>query len=149
MSGWKYGATNPGVTPVVGAPTISLETAASEYAAIMEFSWGGEVTTSTAMRTLFTRAAEGVGSATAITAQLFAEGQSAASVASTQGDHATTVPAAATGSLWQTSWNAHGGVIRWLAAPGEEVIMLGVSTVVLENAVGTATSSYGFVWLEY
>ncbi len=150
MSGWKFGGTNSTITPTVGAPNISLESAASEFAAVMEFSWGGEVTTSTVMNTSFSRAAEGVGApATAITAQLFAENQAAVSLVVSGGDHATTVPAKSTGDLWATSWNAHGGVIRWLAAPGEEVIMLGVATVVLENSVGTATSSYGLVWLEY
>ena len=150
MSGWKFGGTNSTITPSIGDPNLSLESASDEFGAIMEFSWGGEVTTSTVMNTSFARAAEGTGApATAITAQLFVENQPAVSLVISGGDHATTPPPKAAGDLWATSWNAHGGVIRWLAAPGEEVWLLGLATVVLENSVGTATSSYGFIWLEY
>lgn len=145
---WKYGASNGGVTPVVGEANISLETAASKYAEILEFNWGGEVTTSTIMRTGLHRAAEGVGSPTALTAGTYEENATASVITASQGDHATTRPAIEGGPLWADSWNAHGGVVRWLAAPGEEIIMLGVSTVVLENSVGTALSTYGFVWGE-
>lgn len=145
---WKFGA-NRNLTPVVGSPNISLESAASELAAIMEWYWGGEVTTSTAMRTGVHRAAEGSGAATAITPQKFAENSPASVIAATHGDHATTEPAPEGTPLFQVSWNAHGGVIRWLAAPGEEVIMLGISTVIIENTAGTAQSHYGFVWGEY
>ena len=147
---WKFGGVALGVTPVVGDPNIVLEAAASEYAEILEFHMGGEVTTSTLMRTRVTRAAEGVGSATAVATQkITSENQPAATIACTLGDHATTKAAPDdAGALWGESWNAHGGVIRWLASPGEEITLLGVSTVIIENDVGTALSTYGFVWAE-
>ncbi len=145
---WKFGA-NFNLSPTVGTPNVVLETAASELAMIYEFNFGGEVTTSTAMRTSVFRAAEGVGAATAITIASFAENAPTALIAATQGDHATTPAAPVLPGMWGTSWNAHGGVIRWLANPGEEIIMLGVSTVILENEAGTAQSHYGFVWGEY
>ena len=146
---WKFGAGRSGVTTATGTPHIVLETAASEYAEVMEFNIGGEATTSTAQRTGCHRAAEGVGAATAITARAFDEGSSAAATAATQGDHATTPAAPDSPALVEYGWNAHGGVIRWLAAPGEEIIMLGVSTVILENSLGTGQGSYGFVWGEH
>jgi hypothetical protein len=56
------------------------------------------------------------------------------------------------GALFGTSWNAHGGVVRWLAAPGEEfnIYDAGATTSSIEcrQDVGTATSSYATIWEE-
>ncbi len=144
---WKFGG-DFSLTPTVGDPNISLETAANEHALIMEWGFGGEVTASTLMRTGVHRAAEGVGARTDVVDGIFIEGQ-AASAAFLTSAYNTTQPAIEAGALWERAWNAHGGVIRWLAAPGQEVSLLGVATVSLENSVGTALSNYGFIWGEY
>ncbi len=144
---WKFGG-DFSLTPTVGDPNISLETAANEHALIMEWGFGGEVTASTLMRTGVHRAAEGVGARTDVVDGIFIEGQAAAAAFLTSA-YNTTQPAVEAGPLWERAWNAHGGVIRWLAAPGQEVSLLGVATVSLENSVGTALSNYGFIWAEY
>jgi len=147
MGMWTFGA-DFSLTPTVGDPNITLESVTDTFGLILEWGFGGEVTTSTIMRTGIHRAAEGVGARTDVVEGIYQEGASASSLFSTSAFN-TTQPAVEAGPLWQRSWNAHGGVIRWLAAPGQEPTLLGVATIVLENAVGTALSNYGFVWGEY
>jgi len=144
---WRFGG-DFSLTPTVGDPNISLEGATDLMALVLEWGFGGEVTASTLMRTGVHRAVEGVGSRTDVVEGIFVEGSPASGLFLTS-SYATTQPAVEAGALWERAWNAHGGVIRWLAAPGQEVTVLGVATVVLENSVGTALSNYGFIWGEY
>ena len=146
---WKYGVANTPGTVANGTPNIAVRTGASEFTEIVEAFWGGEVTTSTAMRTGIFRADEGVGGV-ALVPTRFAENQTASPRTEAVGPTFSTDPAPENSALWQTSWNGHGGVIRWLAAPGEEIIMLGTSTVIIENQVGGNTAStYGMVFGEF
>jgi len=145
---WKFGADFFVATPVVGDPNITLESVTDTFGQILEWGFGGEAVATTAMRTGLHRAAEGVGARTDVVEGIYTEG-SAASVLFSTSVFATTQPAVEGGPLWQRSWNAHGGVVRWLAAPGEEPSLLGVATIVLENALGVAGSNYGFVWSEW
>jgi len=145
---WIFGGDFFVATPTVGDPNISLEGAANEFAKILEWGFGGEAVATTAMRTGLHRAAEGVGARTDVVEGIFTAGAPTSTQFLTSA-YNTTQPAVEAGPLWQRSWNAHGGVIRWLAAPGEEPSNLGVSTIVLENALGTAGSNYGFVWSEW
>ncbi len=147
MGMWMFGG-DFSLSPTVGDPAITFETVVSTFALVMEWGFGGEVTASTLMRTGVGRAAEGVGARTDVVDGIFNEG-SAASVAFLTSSFATTEPAITAGPLWERSWNCHGGVVRWLAAPGQEVSMLDVATLILENSVGTSLSNYGFIWGEY
>jgi hypothetical protein len=56
------------------------------------------------------------------------------------------------GAIWGTSWNAHGGVIRWLADPTYILSIYdslgGNSEIECRAVVGTASSSYEIMWLE-
>lgn len=48
--------------------------------------------------------------------------------------YATTYPTAASGHVLQLSLNAFGGIIRWVAAPGEELYSVGAATLLPADA---------------
>lgn len=149
MGMWTFGGDFQVGTPVLGTPNITLESVANTFGLILEWGFGGEVTTSSLMRTGVHRAVEGIGARTDVVEGIFQEG-SATSALFLSSAFNTTQPAVEGGPLWQRSWNAHGGVVRWLAAPGQEPTLLGVASIVLENTgQGVAASNYGFVWGEY
>ena len=147
MGMWIFGGDNSS-TAATGVPHITVENIANQFSLVMEWGFGGEVTASTLMRGGSSRAAEGVGARTAVTPGIYNEGATASSTFLSSTFN-TTQPAIEGGYMWERSWNAHGGVVRWLAAPGQEISLLGVSTVILENTVGAALANYGFVWGEY
>lgn len=124
--------------------------AAGEIGFVEEVHWGGEATASTAMRSRWVRPTTA--------------GVTFAAVGVTESSHPSAVarlrfgtfttdpvkPASPTG-LFHTSWNAHGGIGRWLAAPGEEWITInGLATgeITCTSDVGTATSTHGVGWRE-
>lgn len=128
----------------------ALTAGASKSGKIYEVTWGGESTTSTAMRTRVARSSGQTGAATAITtAQLHPNSPAKGfGLAST---FATTQPSLDGGDLLHLSWNSHGGVVRFLAAPGEEFVLIGAATelcISCRNAVGSGTSTYGLIWAE-
>lgn len=141
-----------GSTPSTGVANWVLETVANVEAQVLEFSWGGELTTSTAMRTRISRdSAVGTGSRTAGNTQKI-NNHSPAATAFFSTTYATLQPTINNGALWGTSWNAHGGVVRWLAAPGEEMDLYDASaanaSLECRADVGTGTSSYNVIWQE-
>lgn len=148
----KYSGFNAGTTPTAGVALLVLETVSTVLAKVLEVTFGGEVTTSTAMRTRVARdSAVGTGARTTANIQKI-RFHSPANAGFLSTIYATLTPTIVTGALWGTSWNAHGGVVRWLAAPGEEfdVYDAGATTASLEVRadVGTATSSYSLIWEE-
>lgn len=148
----KYGGFLSGVSPSVGVANWILETVSGVELKVMEVSWGGETTTSTAMRTRIARdSAVGTGSRTAGNVQKL-NNHSPANQGFFSTTYATLQPTIVAGALFGTSWNAHGGVIRWLAAPGEEfqIYDAAAANASLECRAdaGTATSSYHVVWEE-
>ena len=148
----KYSGDRSGIAPVAGVANWVLETVANVEAKIIEVSWGGEVTTSTAMRTRIARdSAVGTGTRTAGNVQKGNQ-HSAANAAFFSITYGTAQPTIVAGALFGTSWNAHGGVVRWLAAPGEEfqVFDAAAANASLECRadVGTATSTYDVIWEE-
>ena len=148
-----YSGTVLGITPSTTDDNYIVEGQTAEWGAITEVHWGGEVTTSTLMRTRVARGSGQAGAGTAGNTALLNPKDAAASLAFFT-TYATTQPTLAVGDLFATSWNSHGGVVRWLAAPGEEFIIIGKvtpdgdSTICNRNAVGTALSSYGVIWRE-
>lgn len=141
-----------GLTPTAGVANWVLEAVSGVSGSIKEVSWGGEVTTSTAMRTRIARdSAVGTGSRTAGNVQK-GNMHSPANGIFFSTTYGTTQPTVVAGALFGTSWNAHGGVVRWLADPTE---VFGIYDASAANAslecradVGTATSSYGVTWAE-
>ena len=133
-------------------------TITSNYGRILEVSWGGELTTTQQMRTRWLRPNT---SATTTFQQIgtsvYQSGNPQAGQSNMRFGTFTTVPTIPTApmALYATSWNAHGGIGRWLASPGEEwTIIAGTTTgknqVVCVNDVGlTPTSmSCGVAWEE-
>jgi hypothetical protein len=148
----KYSGFRGGITPSGGVANWVLETVANVEAKVIEVGWGGEVTTSTAMRTRIARdSAVGTGARTAGDTQKGNQ-HSPANAAFFSTTYATTQPTIVAGALYGTSWNAHGGVIRWLAAPGEEFFIYDAAaanaSLECRADTGTAASSYSLVWEE-
>ncbi len=148
----KYSVYISGATPVAGVANWVLETVAAVFAKIIEVSWGGELTTSTAMRTRVARdSATGTGSRTSANIQKI-QNHSPTNSAFVSTTYATLQPTIVAGALFGTSWNAHGGVVRWLAAPGEEFVAYDgtAANANIENRAdaGTGLSSYAMIWEE-
>lgn len=148
----RYTGFRTGITPSAGVANWVLETVSGVEARVIEVSWGGETTTSTAMRTRIARdSAVGTGSRTSGDIQKI-NNHSPTNSGFFSTTYATLQPTIVAGALFGTSWNAHGGVVRWLAAPGEEfqVFDSGATNASLECRAdsGTATSSYHVVWEE-
>jgi len=142
-----YTGSVPGISPSLADDNWTLDAGASESGKIIEVSWGGEVVVTTAMQTRVARssAAAGAGTAGNITK---IHPNSPAALIDFFTTYATTQPTLDAGDLFATSWNAHGGVVRWLAAPGEEFILIGAATISCRNGAGIGLSSYHTVWAE-
>lgn len=97
----------------------------------------------------------GVGARTAGNTQKL-DSHSAANVTFFSTTYASTQPTVVAGAIWGTSWNAHGGVIRWLADPAyvisvyDTIVSTGAanSSIECRADVGTGTSSYSLIWEE-
>lgn len=149
-AGRLYSGVVRSITPSTTDDNWALAAGASEQAAIKEVHWGGEATTSTAMHTRVARSSGQAGSTTTGNVEKI-HPYSAANSVSFATTFATTQPTLEAGDLFAVSWNCHGGVVRWLAAPDEEFILIGAATelcVSCRNSVGTGVSSYGVVWQE-
>lgn len=152
----KLSGANPGGTgtfsPTVGvAPLILESTSTTQIYSIQEAMFGGEVTSSSAMRTRIARdSAVGTGSRTAAGVQRLDQTVTtpgnAAYCSTTYG---TTQPTIQAGALVQVSWNANGGFVRWLAAPGEELMLTGANSIEMRQDVGSSQSSYSWIWTEF
>jgi hypothetical protein len=148
----KFAGDRASITPSTGVANWVLESASGGAADVQEVSWGGETTTSTAMRTRIARdSIVGTGGRTAGNVQKL-NMHMAANAVFFSTTYATLQPTILVGALFGTSWNAHGGVIRWLAAPGEEFNIYDASalncSLECRADVGTGTSSYGVIWSE-
>ena len=146
----RYSGVVRSITPSTTDDNWVLAAGASESCKVNEVHWGGEVTTSTAMHTRVARSSGQTGNTTAGSVAKI-HPNSVTNVVSFGTTFATTQPTLDAGDLFAESWNAHGGVVRWLAAPGEEFVLLGAATELClscRNSVGTATSSYGTIWEE-
>lgn len=151
----RYSGVVLGITPDTGNDNWSLNAAANESGCVLEVHWGGQATTSTAMQTSIARSASGSTLTAGDVQKLHPNTPTNLMdfVKNTGGADGgwTTQPTLTAGALFAESWNAHGGVVRWLAAPGEEFVIIGAATpaqMSCRNAVGTATSSYGVIWQE-
>jgi hypothetical protein len=130
-------------------------TVAGQMARVLEVSWGGELTTTTAMRTRWVRPTNS--GATTFLAIGIVQGGGGTVITLTRFGCFSTVPTLPTApaALYATSWNAHGGIGRWLAAPGEEWYLIagtvtGKNQVVCVNDIGTTATSMsaGAAWEE-
>lgn len=133
-------------TVVLAEDNFGLDAAAGESGRILEVGWGGEVTTSTAMRT---RLARSSGGTVPVAGDVQKRNPNSVANIIEFADGWTVQPTLDAGSLIPVaSWNAHGGTVRWLAAPGEEIIILGAEQISCREALGAIAASFGATWDE-
>jgi len=142
-----------GITPTTGVGNWFLETASGVSCLIKDLTFGGELTTSTAMRTRLARdSAIGTGTRTAGNVQRGDMHNSGSQGTYFSTNYGTLLPTVVAGALWGTSWNAHGGVIRMLSDPIEVFMGYDANTtggaLELRADVGTGTSTYMVTWIE-
>ena len=146
-----YNANRHNVTPVAAAMLLSLTTGLQEIARITEISVTGTATASGVNQMSFLRSTTILITPTAQTPAKSSPTSPAAytDVATT----ATTEPVTAVAPyLWAYAINAFGNIIRWVAAPGMELWILGATAgnneMSLESTVGTSTVSVGLLFEE-
>jgi hypothetical protein len=151
----KFSAYNSNSTPVVNTSynNLNLMGSAALRATVQEVSWGGGASSSTPMETACVRTST-AGTAAPPTANVQRLDQTLTSAGNTAGCYAnaswTAGPTRVAGALFGAAWNAYGGVVRWLAAPGEEWdLALTTNGIVMAQIVGVGTSTYGLVWTEF
>ena len=152
--GFQYAIAREGVTPVVNETLLALMSNAepvSIIARINEIFLGGEATASAVNRYVLRRAStEGATPVAQTPAELSSSGPAAqVAAATTWTTEPTTVAAPA---AWTAAMNAFGGIIRWVAAPGQEILLTGAveadKQVSLESAAGTSVLSCQLVFEE-
>lgn len=133
-------------TNVITDDLLALDAAASEDGKVIEFGIGGEVTTSTAGRIRLSRSSGG----TVPVAADIQQRHPNSPVPLIQGvDSWTAEPSLDAGALFGTGWNLHGGVIRWLAAPGEEFEIIGAEQISLRETLAAVALSGTLIWSEF
>lgn len=151
----KFNAYNSQSTPVVAVANnnLNLMGTSSIRATVQEVNWGGYASSSTPMETAWTRTST-AGTTAPAAANVQRLDQTLTSAGNSMLVYANaawgTGPTRVAGALFGAAWNAYGGVVRWLAAPGEEWdLALTTSGIVSQAIAGTGVSSYGATWTEF
>lgn len=152
----KFSAYNSNSTPVINANNnnLNLMGTAAVRATIQETTFGGGASSSTPMETQWQRTST-AGTTPPAAASVARLDQTITSslgnlVTATANAAWATGPTKVAGGLFGTAWNAYGGVVRWLAAPGEEWdLALTTNGIVCAAVVGTGTSTYHVIWTEF
>jgi hypothetical protein len=143
------------LTPVVGANNNNwnLGFASTVRATVQEVTLGGYASSSTPMETAWPRTSTaGTTPPTAGNIQRLDQTvTSAGAAANFYGALAwATGPTRVAGGLWGVAWNSYGGVVRWLAAPGEEWdLCLSANGIVCQEVAGTGVMTATVVWTEF
>lgn len=133
-------------TNVITDDLLAVDAAATEDGKIIEFGIGGEVTTSTAGRVRLSRSSGGT---VPVAADVQQRHPSSPAPVIQAADDWTAQPTLDVGALFGTGWNLHGGVIRWLAAPGEEFEIIGAEQLSLRETLGAVALSGTLIWSEF
>lgn len=136
--------------------TLDYNATAGTFGKVVQFGWGGELTTSTAYNTRWCRpTTKGAGSGTAITLAPHQPnfGSAGGSVYSTYATTQPALPATGASDLWNQAWNAQGGVgvvVLPLANPWWVANGAGQASISCRNIAGTDAngSSYSVVFEE-
>lgn len=129
-------------------------TTATNMARVVEVFIGGEATSSTVNRMAYRRCSTNAGTPVAVTPAPLSAMTAVASVAAGYVTATTgpTIANLANGHLLNLAFNAFGGVIRWVAAPGEEIYNMGTtannSESVLDSISGTGLVSTHLIFEE-
>lgn len=151
LSGYVSQYTPAGVTSGEGNYWLSGTT--STRGLVQEVSWGGYASSSTPMETAIRRCSTNgstppsAGNVTRLDQTVTSAGNSIVFYPGPKSGW-TTAPTQVSGALFGAAWNAYGGVVRWLAAPGEEFDLAFQATIACVPIAGLGTSSYACVWSE-
>lgn len=118
-----YNVNNAGFTPTAASTSLGLTASATTIDRVVEWFLGGEATSSTVNRMGVARSTTVGTTPTAVTPALLNPRSAAAGFAGFS--TFSTQPAFATVALATLAFNAFGGVVRWVAAPGEEMYVVG------------------------
>jgi hypothetical protein len=138
-----YNGSTAGRTPAVGTWALGMRSTDTSMQRVVEWYLGGEATSSTVNRMTVARSTTvGTGSTTIVANKH--NPRSPAAVATVITEY-TTQPTYAAVALATLAFNAFGGVVRWVAAPGEEMYVLGTADgdeeISIRSAAGTGTLS--------
>lgn len=131
-----YNVSISGATPAVATVSLGLTSTSTSMHRIVEWYLGGEATSSTVNRMVVARSTVVGTTSTAITANKH-NNRSAASTASCWTAYSTQ-PTFAAVNLATLAFNAFGGVVRWVAAPGEEMYVVGGTAADTEISLRSA-----------
>jgi hypothetical protein len=162
-----YTGVVPAITPVPATATPPGTTgqdnftmvcnAATNGGRILEFRFTGQASATTPMQTLVSRQTTVGSTPTGVTVSGKASPNAPTPTINFYAQQSwSTQPAIAAGYLpvLDESWNAYGGLLRWLAGPNEEIYLIGTTATVGtlscrgKQSGGTGASSYGCIWEE-
>lgn len=139
-----YSIVNAGATLSTTADLLSTQAAAAGQNRILEIIIGGEATASAVNRVSIQRSGTSFTSNTAITPEKFNTRSPAAA-----GVYGKASTQALVGNPMLTlGFNAFGGFIRWVAAPGEEIYGMNSEIVSARSASGTSLVSGTIIFEE-
>lgn len=151
----KFSAYNSNSTPVINANNnnLNLMGVSTVRATVQEVSWGGGASSSTPMETTVVRTSS-AGTTPPAAANVQRLDQTLTTAGNSDNCYANaawaTGPTKLAGALFGAAWNSYGGVVRWLAAPGEEFdLALSTNGIVIAAIVGVGVSTYGIIWTEF
>jgi len=119
-----YNVANGGFTPTAASVSLSVTSTSTSMDRIVEWFLGGEATSSTVNRMAIARSTAVGTTPTAVTPSLL-NPRSAAANFTAASAFTGGQPTFATVALATLAFNAFGGVVRWVAAPGEEMYVIG------------------------
>lgn len=141
-----YSVSRSNVALSTTADIMTPTAAANRRIRIVEISIGGMGTASAANELLVARSSGGTTPASNLTAEPLEPDSAAAGF---------TVPSAWTGQptignvLLRLPVNANGGIYRWVARPGEEIVVRNSATLSFRSAVGTSNVSIHVIIEEF
>ncbi len=139
-----YSIINAGATLSITADLLSVQAAAAGQGRILEIIIGGEATTSAVNRISVQRAGTTYTANTAITPEKFNSRSPAAAGVYGKASTQTLVG----NPILSLALNAFGGMIRWVAAPGEEIYYVNSEIVSMRSASGTSVVSATVIFEE-
>lgn len=139
-----YAITKAGTALSTTADALTFQAAASGQARILEIIIGGEATSSAVNRVAIQRAGTSITGNSAQTPEKFNSRSPAAA-----GTYGSTGTQSLSGNPMLTlAFNAFGGFIRWVAAPGEELYFVNSEVISIRSLSGTSTCSHTGIFEE-
>lgn len=132
-----YAITKAGTALSTTADALTCQAASAGQGRILEWIIGGEATSSAVNRVGIGRYGTSITGNSAQTPEKFNSRSPAA--AGTYGSTGT--QALTAGNMLTLAFNAFGGFIRWVAAPGEEMYYVNSEVIALRSLSGTSTCS--------